>query len=255
MRKVSIVAPLGTSPPVITEFLQYVEEVLHERVTDITIISTKEPLVQEGLELVKAAIADRYPNVHVHVVELPYVDVDTEERTADFLKTAARILRDQKEKYRADAVHLCVAGGRKQVCIILSLLAQFYNVNGVYHIVMPDVTAYNEALEQIRYEMRELSQSPDKLAYYREKKEKLEPVLYPEPSSYHVIKIPVIPYPIQILIRIKEVLERRKFPLESIDMNIATHLRDLGYIRFSRSYGYLMGDGEDLLRMLRSVIG
>jgi hypothetical protein len=103
--------------------------------------------------------------------------------------------------------------------------------------------------------MRELSQSPDKLAYYREKKEKLEPVLYPEPSSYHVIKIPVIPYPIQILIRIKEVLERRKFPLESIDMNIATHLRDLGYIRFSRRYGYLMRDGEDLLRMLRSVVG
>lgn len=254
MRKVSIVAPLGTSPPVITEFLRYVEEVLDQRVTDLTIISTKDPLVLDGLELVKVAVEDRYPRVHVHVVELRYEDVDSEERSTEFVKTAAKILRDQKEKYRVDVVHLCVAGGRKQVCIILSLLAQFFNVNGVYHVVMPDVAAFNQALELIRHEMKELSQAGDKLAYYRENKERLEPVLYPEPSSYNVIKIPVVPYPMHALTGIKHVLKRRKFPLQSIDMKIASHLRDLGYMRFSRNYAYTSPDGERLLRIIGSVV-
>ncbi len=49
VRKVSIVAPIGTSPPAITEFPQYVEAVLDQRVTVLTIITTKEPLVLEGL--------------------------------------------------------------------------------------------------------------------------------------------------------------------------------------------------------------
>ncbi|MEM3404138.1 MAG: CRISPR-associated protein Csx14 [Nitrososphaeria archaeon] len=249
----SIIATIGTSPPVITEFLQYVKEVLDQRVTDLTIITTKEPLVLEGLELVKAGVADRYPMVHLHVVGLPFDDVDSEERNTEFIGIAARILRDQKEKYGIEVVHLCVAGGRKEVCIMLSLLAQFYNVNGVYHIVMPDVKTFNQQLELIRYETRELANAEDKLAYYRQKKELLEPVLFPQPSTYNVIKIPVIPYPMHTLIGMKQVLKQRKFPLKSIDTDIASQLRDFGYIRIIRNYAYTSPDGERLLRFIGSV--
>lgn len=255
MRKVSILAPIGTSPPVITEFLQYVEVVLDQRVTDVTIITTREPLVLKGLELVKAGVADRYPKVHVHVVELPYDDVDSEERSTEFIGIAARILRDQKEKYGVEVVHLCVAGGRKEVCIILSLLAQFYNVNGVYHIVMPDVKTFNQQLELIRYEAKELANAEDKLAYYRQKRGLLEPVLFPQMSTYNVIKVPVIPYPMHTLIGMKQVLKQRKFPLKSIDTGIASQLRDLGYIRVTRNYAYTSPDGERLLRIIGSVTG
>lgn len=255
MRKVSIVAPIGTSPPVITEFLQYVEAFLDQRVTDLTIITTKEPLVLEGLELVKAGVADRYPGVHVHVVELPYDDVDSEERSAEFSGVAAGILRDQKERYGVEVVHLCVAGGRKAVCIILSLLAQFYNVSGVYHIVMPDVKTFNQQLELIRREAKELAKAEDKLGYYRQKKVRLEPVLFPEPSTYNVIKIPIIPYSMHALVGMKQVLKQRKFPLRSIDMDIASQLRDLGYIRTSRNYAYTSSDGERLLHIIESVVG
>ncbi|MEM2094944.1 MAG: CRISPR-associated protein Csx14 [Candidatus Bathyarchaeia archaeon] len=254
MCKVSVVAPLGTSPSVITEFLQYVESVLDQRVADITIITTTEPLVLEGLELIKAGIADRYPNIRIHTVKLPYDDVDSEERSIEFVNIAAKILRDQKEKFKADVVHLCVAGGRKEVCIILSLLAQFYNVNGVYHVVMPDVKTFNQQLERIRYEAKELVEAEDKLAYYRQKKKILEPVLFPELSTYNVIRIPVIPYPMQTLIGMKKMLERRKSSLHSIDMNIAPRLKELGYIKISRNYAYISADGEYLLHILRSVV-
>jgi CRISPR-associated protein Csx14 len=254
VHKVSIIAPLGTSPPVITEFLQYVDEVLDQRVTDLTVITTNEPLVLEGLELVKTGVSDRYPKVHIHVVELPYDDVDSEERSTDFIGIAARILRDQKEKHGAEVVHLCVAGGRKEVCIILSLLAQFFNVNGVYHVVMPDVKTFNQQLELIRHEAKELASAEDKLAYYRQKRDLLEPVLFPDLSTYNVIKIPVVPYPMHALIGMKQVLKQRKFPLRSIDMDIVSQLRDLGYIRLSRNYAYTSPDGERLLLIIGSVV-
>lgn len=254
MRKVSIVAPLGTSPPVITEFLQYVETALDQRVTDLTILSTREPLVLEGLELVKAAVEDRYPRAHLHVVELPYEDVDTEERGSEFISIATRILRDQKEKYGAKVVHLCVAGGRKEVCIILSMLAQFYNINGVYHIIMPNVKAFNQQLELIRHEAEELSNADNKLAYYRQKKDLLQPVLFPELSTYNVIKIPIIPYPVHFLMGMEQVLKQRKFPLQSIDTDIASKLRDLGYIMVTRNYAYTSPEGERLLRIIGSVV-
>lgn len=254
MRKVSIVAPLGTSPPVITEFLQYVESVLDQHVTDLTIISTKEPMVVEGLELLKAAVADRYPNTHVHVVELPFDDVDSEERSMHFTSIAAKILRDQREKYRVDTVHLCVAGGRKEVCIILSLLAQFYDVNEVYHVVMPEVQSFNPPLELIRHEAKELADAEDKLAYYRQKKERLEPVLYPEPATFNVIKIPVVPYPMRTLLSMRQMLKSRKVTLTPVNSDLISRLGNLGYIRVSRNYAYLTADGECLLHLLEAVV-
>ncbi|MEM3714595.1 MAG: CRISPR-associated ring nuclease [Nitrososphaeria archaeon] len=252
MRKVSIIAPIGNSPPVITEFLQYVEGVLDQRVTDLTIITTREPLVLEGLEPVKAGIADRYPNVHVHVVELPNDDVDSEERSTDFMGVATRILRDQKGKYGAEFVHLCVSGERKQIYTIISLLAQFYDVNGVYHVVMPDVWNFNQQLKRIRYEAKEFANTEDKLGYYRQKKALLEPVLSPELSAYNnIIKLPAIPYPMRTLIVIKQ----RKFPLKSIDMDIAFQLRDLEYICITRNHAYTFTDGERLYSIIGSVAG
>jgi CRISPR-associated protein Csx14 len=254
MRKVSIIAPLGTSPPVITEFLQYVESVLDQRVTDVTIITTTEPLVLEGLELIKAGIADRYPNLRIHTVRLPYDDVDSEEKSIEFVGIAAQILRDQKEKFKVEVVHLCVAGGRKEVCIILSLLAQFYNVNGVYHVVTPDVKTFNQQLERIRHKAKELADAEDKLSYYRQNKKILEPILFPELSTYNVIKIPIIPYPTQTLSEIKRALRQRKFPLYSIDMNTAYQLRNTGCIKISKKYAYITPDGEYLLQILNSIV-
>lgn len=253
MRKVSIVAPIGTSPPVITEFLQYVEKVLDQRVTDVTIITTKEPLVLEGLELVKTAVADRYPKVRVYVIELPFDDVDSEGRSMEFLRIASKILIDQK-KYDVDIVHLCVAGGRKEVCIMLSMLAQFHNVNGVYHIVMRDVKAYNEQLERIRHEVKELADAEDKLGYYSEKRGKLEPVMFPATSEYNVIRIPVIPYPTTFLLNMKRILDARKVRLRPADAELIFRLKTLGYMRVTRTGAYITTEGERLSSILEAVV-
>lgn len=253
MNKVSIIAPLGTSPPVITEFLQYVEEVLDQRVTDLTIITTKEPLVLEGLEAIKAAVADRYPHVHVHVEELPFKDIDSEEKNLHFINITAKLLDAQKRRYGVKAIHLCVAGGRKEVCITLSLLAQFYDVSGVYHIVMPDVVAFNQALELVRREIRELSEAEDKLAYYRKKKEKLEPVFYPSLSQYNVIRIPIIPYPENFLAMIRSIFRRHKAALKDTDYRIISRLKDLGYVKVTKNFAYITSDGEKLLKILNAI--
>lgn len=56
--KLSIVALIGTSLPVITEFIQYVEDGLNERVSDLTVISTSDPYVVSCADLAEQAVMD-----------------------------------------------------------------------------------------------------------------------------------------------------------------------------------------------------
>jgi CRISPR-associated protein Csx14 len=182
MHKVSIIAPVRTSPPVVTEFLQYVEEDMSERVTDLTLIATREPLVLSVVELIEAAVRRRYPHVHAHVVELPFADVTSDREHLEFMKVCARVIRDQHEVHGADKVYLCVAGGRKDMCITMALLGQYLGVNGVFHVVMPDVKAFNVELERARATIEELAKAEDKDAYYRERAELFDPTDVPAPK-------------------------------------------------------------------------
>jgi len=68
------------------------------------------------------------------------------------MRIAGRIIKNQREKYGSDVVYLNVAGGRKNMCITLSILGQFLNVDGIFHIVSPDVKIVNEMLENLRSE-------------------------------------------------------------------------------------------------------
>ncbi len=52
-------------------------------------------------------------------------------------------------------------GGRKELCITLSFLAQPFDINGVCHIVLPDVKTFNQLLELIRYDAKKLAKAED----------------------------------------------------------------------------------------------
>ncbi|MBS7281485.1 MAG: CRISPR-associated protein Csx14, partial [Candidatus Freyarchaeota archaeon] len=195
MTKTAILAPLGTSPPVVTEFLEYVEKTLDRRVSDLVIIATREPAVLEGIPLIQSAVKKRYPHVHTHEVELPFTDIKSDEDNLKFMKICAQLLRKEKEVHKTDTIYLCVAGGRKDMCITLSLLAQYFEVNGVFHVITPDVKSMNIELERARHHIKELSESPDKDNYYEQHREIFDNLMFPPPSQYNVISIPVLPYP------------------------------------------------------------
>ena len=204
--KTCIIAPIGMSPPVITEMVEYIIQVESGFVSNVVLIATANREVLESVEIVKAALQIRYPRIHTHVVELPFSDISSMEDNIEFMRVCANVIREEREKYGCDYIYLNVAGGRKDMCISLSLLAQLIDVDGVFHIIHPDVTVFNEMLERIRKEISDLYESEDKVAFYEEHKQKFDEVMFPPLSAFNVIRIPCVPFPKDGLGAIVEIL-------------------------------------------------
>jgi len=254
--KASVVAPIGMSPPVVTEFLQYVDDYLDRRVSDLTIIATRETMVRESVILVEASVKKKYPYMHIHVVELPFSDISTQEDSLEFMRICTEILREQREVHKVDRMYLCVAGGRKDMCIALALLGQYFGISGVYHVIMHDVKAYNVQLERLRHAISELASSPDKDGYYEKNREAFEDLMFPHPSSYTVIKVPIIPYPRIALNDIVALLRRTK-ALRRMDsglsLDVLERMSISGLIKLTSNRIYVTDEGRQMGKILSGV--
>lgn len=193
--KTSIICPVGMSPPIVTELVDYIIKVESKFVSDVVLIATSELEVQKSLEFAKAALQVWYPKMYISVVQLPFSDITSTENNIEFMKICARAIREEREKYKCDYIYLNVAGGRKDMCISLSILAQFIDVDAVFHIIHPDVAVFNLMLERIRKEISDLYESKDKVSFYRQHRERFDSVMFPPLSAYNVIRIPIIPFP------------------------------------------------------------
>ncbi|MEM0456823.1 MAG: CRISPR-associated ring nuclease [Thermoproteota archaeon] len=212
--KLGILATMGTSPPVVTEFVHYVERT--EKIANLIIMTTSERIVRESAILASVATKDKFPHIHVKVVELPIADITSEEENYLFMEKAAQTLAELRRS--SDKLYICLAGGRKEMVASMTLLAQFFDVDAMYHVVSTEVKAINVALEKIRKEIQELASSQDPKEYYRQKKEDFEPIMYPPSTSYNVIMVPIIPYPPENIKILKYLLsntsiERKKLGL------------------------------------------
>jgi CRISPR-associated protein Csx14 len=204
--KTSIICPIGMSPPIVTELVDYVIKVESKFVSDVVLIATSELEVQKSLEFAKAALKVRYPKMNIHVVQLSFADITSTENNIEFMRICAKAIRDEREKYKCDYIYLNVAGGRKDMCISLSILAQFLDVDGVFHIIHPNVSVFNQMLERIRKEISDLYESEDKISFYRKHKEKFDSVMFPPLNAFNVIRIPIIPFPLDTLGEIAKLL-------------------------------------------------
>jgi len=233
--KNSLIALLGFSPPVVTEFVRYMVEGEGVRVSDLTVVATEEKNVQEGLKLVEAAVKNRYPKIRFHELRLPFVDVTSVSETYTFMESMGKLLYDQRAAHQVDSVHLCLAGGRKDMGITAALLAQYFGVNGVYHVVMPNVQVFNAELEKLRRNIEELASSGDPLEYYKQHVNIFEPLMFPPLDRYVVIKIPLIPYPINILRKVSRLLgsDRVKTERAGLPPDVLMGLKAAGLIRIS----------------------
>jgi CRISPR-associated Csx14 family protein len=254
--KLSVIAPIGTSPPVVTEFVQYVEDGLGERISDLTVISTSDPYVVSCTDLAEQAVADRYPHIHFHRHQLGFEDIDSEDKLHEFMLDAARLLKDQVERFKVDKIYVNSAGGRKDALIALSILCQFLPVSGIFHIVMPDVKAFNVQLEKARHEIEELGKADDKKSYYLSKKDLFEPLMYPHPSTYSVVKVPVVPFPTGVLKSLARTLSGGKTKIGSARLE-PSHVRmlvNIGLVTSDRRYLYPTDEGRFLSKLVEILI-
>ena len=204
--RTAVISPLGMSPPVVTAFVDYLGGV-----KDLVVITTANKRVKEGFELIRVAMKIRYPKTRIHEVELPFEDVMNEEQNFEFMRIAGRVIKKQKEKYGSDVVYLNVAGGRKNMCITLSILGQFLNVDGIFHVVSPDIKVVNEALENLRADIERIylaETEEEKIIIYKEKERYFDSLLFPE--DYEVVRIPTIPIPQDYIRRLVDILFNEK---------------------------------------------
>lgn len=257
MPKVSLVATLGMAPPVVTEFLEYMIKAENLRVTDLTVVSTNEPVVLEGLKLVQAAVEVRYPQVHFHEEVLPLNDTTTVEETFRFMEILGRVLIAQRKVHRVDSVHLSLAGGRKDMSVTGALMAQYFGVDSVCHIIVPDIKLVNAQLEALRKLISDLARADDRIKFYLAHSDILNNLMYPPLGSYRVIKIPVIPYPRDTLEEIYRMLGRRKCRVSDLRLprEVLERLHHSGFIRItSKDTIYAEELGLKMYELLRKTL-
>ncbi|MEM0268650.1 MAG: CRISPR-associated ring nuclease [Candidatus Korarchaeum sp.] len=241
----TVIAPLGLSPPVVTEFVQWLElEGIDVR--DVILIETSERDVLAGAKLVKVALQLRYPRLRVGEVLLDYPDVDNQERAFDFMEKLVELVGSLERK----RVYLLISGGRKVMSVALALVSQFFP-SEVYHVVARDVKIANMELERLRPRVLELYESEDPLSYY-EADEDLKRLMFPPASEYDVIRLPTIPYPDQVLSEVKRALEGAK--REEVGFNLVALLSEMGLIQVAGGRTVATQVGRRLLRILDRIV-
>lgn len=241
----------------ITEFVQYLEGGIGERIDDLVLISTSDPYIRSCADLAEQALADRYPRIRVHRFELGFGDLDSEERVREFMLEMAKLLRDQVKRHGVDRIYINSAGGRKDSLIALSVLAQIFPVRGIFHVVMPEVRAFNVELERAKREIEELGRAEDKRAYYLAHRSLFDPLMYPDRSRYSVVKIPILPQPLDWLKALSKALGKGGLPAakSGLDPDHIIRLAMAGILQYDGKRIYPTEDGKFFAEILKVALG
>lgn len=222
--KTVVLAPMGTSPPVITEFVEYFMR-RNIKITDIAIFTTKNNIVRYSTDFVRIALKIRYPDIHTDIIELDFEDTLTTEDNISFMRTIADYIVGYREKNQDPRIYLNVAGGRKNMCITLSILGQIAGVNGIYHVVNENYKSINERMNETAMKMRieeihRAKTEEKKIQLYKREQGKYDSLLFPDEREYSLIQIPMIPYSKKYLRKIISDIESNNIPEELINKDI-----------------------------------
>ena len=205
MKKKALVIPMGRSPAIATEMVRYLEP---EGITDIILIPTRDEFVLAGTRMVEAALRVNYPKIRTHVAVSGVEDVVSSRDTIKVMKELARAICKEKFDFKVDYLYLSIAGGRKETTVTSTILGLAFGITAIYHVINREVKSYNDYQEKIKSEI-EWFIEPDlnkRIERYREIKEKIDYLLFPNGSVLEFIKVPTIPYPPEYISLLKRLL-------------------------------------------------
>ncbi|MBO3804036.1 MAG: hypothetical protein JTT11_09260, partial [Candidatus Brockarchaeota archaeon] len=81
-------------------------------------------------------------------------------------KAVANAIGEERKVHNCEHVYMTISGGRKDMSIMMALVAQVAGVDGVYHIIHKNVAKYNVMLERMRHDISELAKSGNPRSYY-----------------------------------------------------------------------------------------
>ena len=212
-----VIATMGMTPPPVTEFLDYLAFEKGKEISKLVVIETSSESVKQNTEVVRVALkhkkregVEKYLRTKFERISLPFDDISTEEDNLSFLETCSAVIRKEKMDNNGKVL-LNVSGGRKNMCITLSMLGAIMNVRGVYHVVSED-PGINIELEQVRPIIKEIYEAEDeeeKLRIYEENSDVLNRVLF-QRKGIRVLRIPTLPYPDEWISNLRETLSSRR---------------------------------------------
>ena len=250
--KVALIGFLGMSPAVMTELAMYLK---NEGLTDIIMLPTKSKEVVRGARLVEAALNVRFPKIRVHIHMLPMEDVTTEKDNIIAAREMAKAICKELYQFNTKKIFLNVAGGRKETTIVASLLGMYLGVTEIYHVVNRDIKAINVYQEKIK-EIIEKFENPNlnyRISIYKENKEELDYLLFPDMRDVEFIKVPIIPPTLEALALVKRILkdgglDLMEEPIPAYNLEI---YKAAGLITYDKYRVWPTDLGLEIGRMLR----
>ena len=135
MNKKLLIATLGTSPAVITEAIDLLDE-QKVRPEGVILFYTDDHDVKESLNLLSQHLPTHCGITDIRPVPVgAFGDIDSSEAAVEFMQEACRILKAYRDN--GDRLFVSIAGGRKAMSSLLALAVQFYGAERLFHIWVP----------------------------------------------------------------------------------------------------------------------
>lgn len=216
--KTSIITPVGLSPPIATELVEYLAKGEGKYISDVVLLVTDNREVKKSAELIVSALESRY-NIHTHWTELPFADATSTEEHITFMHKCVEAIKTERVDHGCDYLYLNVAGGRKNMSISLAMIGQLTEVDGIFHVVSPQIGVLNEKLERMRHEIEEHYVAQDLSQYYTQRKDMFDEIMFPPLDTYEVIQIPYIPYPRTQMRKVVSLIKNQK-PVRKTEVDL-----------------------------------
>lgn len=250
MRKSALINPMGTSPMVVTEMVNYIRNT-DDSLRDVILMCTKSPTVLSGAYAAMGALKDRYPDIRLHLVKLGSEDIPDESALLSFLSDFVETVNRERD-YGVDSIYLNVSGGRKIQNIVLSLYAGILGIDEVYNIFDPDVENYSIRYEEVKTDiLQNFTENSDYVRIYRTMKDLLEPIFYPSLGRLVFLKVGVLKLPSDEIAKLRDAISGTDFTDGSIEDFRLKAYRKSGFITYDRSRTYPTDLGNVILKGLR----
>ncbi|MEM0134448.1 MAG: CRISPR-associated protein Csx14 [Thermoplasmatales archaeon] len=246
--KSALINPMGTSPMVATEMVDYLRNT-DDRLRDVILICTNHRTVVAGANAATSAIKDRYPDIRVHMVKLEFADIYDESTLLSFLSAFIDVIKTERS-YDVDTIYLNVSGGRKVQNIVLSLYAGILGIDQVYNVFDPDLENFNVRYEGVKSDIIEMFSESSSVEKYRKMKPLIDGIFHPSLSRLVFLKIGVMQMSQDERIKLKQALSGTDFTDGSIEDYSLKAYRNSGLITYDRSRTYATELGEVILRGL-----
>ncbi len=135
MAKKLLIATLGTSPAVVTEAIDLLDE-QGSRPDGVILLMTQDTDVQASYKRLAEHLPQHYRITRIEPVYIAaYTDITTSGSAVESMQEACRILKTYRDN--GDRLLVCIAGGRKAMSSLLALAVQFYGAERLFHIWAP----------------------------------------------------------------------------------------------------------------------